>query len=143
MRSIFLSRLIYQTYNGYVMSQFRKIEQDLRAKGAIKWKHAMHLVRLLLSGVSSQALDAMHQSSPCDRISAENILENIHAANWRARRSCPKPDPTCGPVSAGEVLVCLQDSGAGRSLESAAETHLLRCSTFFLDNGITRVILTS
>ncbi len=50
-RSIFLSRLIFQTYNGYVMSQFRKLEQDLRAKGDIKWKHAMHLIRLLLSGV--------------------------------------------------------------------------------------------
>lgn len=30
----------------------RKLEQDLRAKGAIKWKHAMHLVRLLLQGKS-------------------------------------------------------------------------------------------
>jgi predicted nucleotidyltransferase len=50
-RASFLSKLIYQTYNGYVMSQFRKLEQDLRARGAIKWKHAMHLIRLLLSGV--------------------------------------------------------------------------------------------
>ena len=53
MRTVFLSRLIYQTYNGYVLSQFRKLEQDLRAKGAIKWKHAMHLIRLLLSGVTA------------------------------------------------------------------------------------------
>lgn len=50
-RQAFLSRLVYQTYNGYVMSQFRKLEQDLRARGAIKWKHAMHLMRLLLSGI--------------------------------------------------------------------------------------------
>lgn len=49
-RSMFLSRLVYQTFNGYVLSQFKKMEQDLRAKGAIKWKHAMHLIRLLLSG---------------------------------------------------------------------------------------------
>ena len=53
LRSIFLSRLVYQTYNGYVMSQFKKLEQDLRSKGAIKWKHAMHLIRLLLSGVTT------------------------------------------------------------------------------------------
>jgi len=53
MREAFLSRLIYQTYNGYVMSQFRKLEQDLRARGEIKWKHAMHLIRLLLSGVTA------------------------------------------------------------------------------------------
>src|ERR1041385_8875601 len=49
---MFLSRLVYQTYNGYVLSQFKKLEQDLRSRGAIKWKHAMHLVRLLLSGVT-------------------------------------------------------------------------------------------
>lgn len=53
MRSIFLSRLVYQTYNGYVMSQFKKLEQDLRNQGSIKWKHAMHLIRLLLSGVTA------------------------------------------------------------------------------------------
>jgi hypothetical protein len=50
-RDAFLSKLAYQTYNGYVLSQFRKLEQDLRASGAVKWKHAMHLIRLLLSGV--------------------------------------------------------------------------------------------
>lgn len=51
-REIFLSKLVYQTYNGYVMSQFKKLEQDLRATGKIKWKHAMHLIRLLLQGIS-------------------------------------------------------------------------------------------
>lgn len=35
------------------MSQFKKLEQDLRARGEIKWKHAMHLLRLLLSGISA------------------------------------------------------------------------------------------
>ncbi len=52
MREIFLSKLVYQTYNGYVMSQFKKLEQDLRSTGAIKWKHAMHLIRLLMSGIT-------------------------------------------------------------------------------------------
>jgi predicted nucleotidyltransferase len=52
-RQRFLSKLIYQTYNGYVMSQFKKLEQDLRARGEIKWKHAMHLIRLLLSGITA------------------------------------------------------------------------------------------
>ena len=50
-RKIFLSKLVYQTYNGYVMSQFKKLEQDLRSTGEIKWKHAMHLIRLLLQGI--------------------------------------------------------------------------------------------
>jgi len=53
MREIFLSKLIYQTYNGYVLGQFKKLEQYLRARGTIKWKHAMHLIRLLLSGVTA------------------------------------------------------------------------------------------
>jgi len=48
----FLSKLVYQTYNGYVMSQFKKLEQDLRTSGELKWKHAMHLIRLLLQGIS-------------------------------------------------------------------------------------------
>jgi hypothetical protein len=52
MRAAFLSKLVYQTYNGYVVSQFRKLEQDLRVRGEIRWKHAMHLVRLLLAGIA-------------------------------------------------------------------------------------------
>ena len=52
MREIFLSQLVYQTYNSYVLSQFKKMEQDLRTIGTIRWKHAMHLIRLLLSGIT-------------------------------------------------------------------------------------------
>ncbi|MEX0713395.1 MAG: nucleotidyltransferase domain-containing protein [Pirellulales bacterium] len=51
MRSTFLSRLVYQTYNGYVMSQFKKMQADVRNHGEVKWKHVMHLIRLLLSGI--------------------------------------------------------------------------------------------
>ena len=51
MRSIFLSRLVYQTYNGYVLSQFKKMQADLRNQGEVKWKHVMHLIRLLISGI--------------------------------------------------------------------------------------------
>lgn len=53
MREVFLSKLVYQTYNGYVISQFNKLEQDLRTRGEIRWKHAMHLIRLLLSGITA------------------------------------------------------------------------------------------
>lgn len=51
MRSAFLSRLVYQTYNGYVTSQFKKMQSDIRNQGGVKWKHVMHLIRLLLSGI--------------------------------------------------------------------------------------------
>jgi uncharacterized protein len=51
MQDAFVSQLIYQTYNGYVLSQFKKLEQDVRTSGTIKPKHAMHLIRLLLAGI--------------------------------------------------------------------------------------------
>src|SRR5882672_7111575 len=80
-RQGFLSQMIFQTFNGYAMSQFKKIEQDIRnqpsrdarrsAKAAapksaedeggsatrdsegIRWKHSMHLLRLLLTGAAT------------------------------------------------------------------------------------------
>lgn len=51
MKSIFLSRMVYQTYNGYVMSQFKKMQADIHNRGQVKWKYVMHLIRLLLSGI--------------------------------------------------------------------------------------------
>ncbi len=51
MREKFLSRMVYQTYSGYVMSQFKKIQADLRNNADVKWKHVMHLLRLLLAGI--------------------------------------------------------------------------------------------
>ena len=53
LRQAFLSQMIFQTFNGYAMSQFKKIEQDIRNSGQIKWKHAMHLLRLLLTGTET------------------------------------------------------------------------------------------
>ncbi|HXS98113.1 MAG TPA: nucleotidyltransferase domain-containing protein [Candidatus Limnocylindrales bacterium] len=51
-RNIFLSQYVHRTYNAYVLSQFKKIEQDLRNHDRVRWKHVMHLIRLLLSGVA-------------------------------------------------------------------------------------------
>ncbi len=53
LRDRFLSQMIFQTFNGYAMSQFKKIEQDRRNQGQVRWKHAMHLIRLLLSGAGT------------------------------------------------------------------------------------------
>jgi len=50
LRQCFLSQMIFQTFNGYALSQFKKIEQDLRNQGEVRWKHAMHLLRLLITG---------------------------------------------------------------------------------------------
>ena len=53
LRQQFLSQMIFQTFNGYAMSQFKKIEQDMRNQGEVRWKHAMHLLRLLLTGAAT------------------------------------------------------------------------------------------
>lgn len=47
-----VSRLAYETFGGYVLSQFRKLQADLRQHGNVKWKHVMHLLRLQLSGIA-------------------------------------------------------------------------------------------
>jgi uncharacterized protein len=51
MREAFLSKLVFQTYSGYVASQFKKMQIDMRNQGRVKWKHVMHLIRLLISGI--------------------------------------------------------------------------------------------
>lgn len=53
LRERFLSQMIFQTFNGYALSQFKKIEQDRRNHGEVRWKHAMHLLRLLLTGAAT------------------------------------------------------------------------------------------
>ena len=53
MRTSFLSQMIFQTFNGYALSQFKKLEQDIRNQGEIRWKHAMHLLRMLVTGAAT------------------------------------------------------------------------------------------
>ncbi len=71
MRACFLSRMVYQTYNGYVLSQFKKMQADLRNQGQVKWKHVMHLIRLLLSGIRS-----------CARASCRSGSRSIGTSCW-------------------------------------------------------------
>ncbi len=52
-RDSFLSQMIFQTFNGYAISQFKKMEQDLRNHGEVRVKHTMHLLRLLLTGAAT------------------------------------------------------------------------------------------
>jgi predicted nucleotidyltransferase len=51
MRRAFLSRRILQTYSGYAANQFRLMERKVRAGEPFRAKHAMHLIRLLHSGI--------------------------------------------------------------------------------------------
>lgn len=53
MREAFLSKHVYKTYSGYVLSQFRRMANAYKERGTYKPKHAMHLVRLLHSGIAA------------------------------------------------------------------------------------------
>ncbi|MGG8406073.1 nucleotidyltransferase domain-containing protein, partial [Streptomyces sp. 12297] len=49
LRGAFLSRHAHTTFARYAAGQRRKLEADVRTHGAPRWKHAMHLLRLLTS----------------------------------------------------------------------------------------------
>jgi uncharacterized protein len=104
-REIFLSRLVYQTYNSYVLSQFKKMEQDLRNHGKIRWKHAMHLIRLLLSGITvlqegfvpvrvdqyrDRLLAIKYQQLPWEEVDAWRL--QLHQTFDEAFTTCQLPD---------------------------------------------------
>ncbi|MCX4848866.1 nucleotidyltransferase domain-containing protein [Streptomyces sp. NBC_00893] len=50
LRGAFLSRLAHRTFARYAWGQRKKLEADVRQYGAPRWKHAMHLLRLLACG---------------------------------------------------------------------------------------------
>ncbi|MBC9728740.1 DNA polymerase beta superfamily protein [Streptomyces sp. TRM68367] len=49
LRGAFLSRVAHRTFARYALGQRRKLDADVRNHGAPRWKHAMHLLRLLMS----------------------------------------------------------------------------------------------
>ncbi|WP_329130411.1 nucleotidyltransferase domain-containing protein [Streptomyces sp. NBC_01476] len=49
LRGAFLSRRAESSFRGYAAQQLGKLEADLRTRGELRWKHAMHLLRLLIS----------------------------------------------------------------------------------------------
>ncbi|MEU9235923.1 nucleotidyltransferase domain-containing protein [Streptomyces subrutilus] len=49
LRGAFLSRRAHTSFSRYATSQHGKLLADVRVHGAPRWKHAMHLLRLLLS----------------------------------------------------------------------------------------------
>ncbi|MFC7306979.1 DNA polymerase beta superfamily protein [Streptomyces monticola] len=49
LRGAFLSRKAHETFARYALGQRKKLDADVRKHGAPRWKHAMHLLRLLMS----------------------------------------------------------------------------------------------
>jgi uncharacterized protein len=89
MREAFLSQVVYQTFNGYVLSQFKRMQSDLRNQGKVKPKHVMHLIRLLLSGIhvlreGTVSVDVgSHREQLLDIKNGEMPWDDIEA--WRLR----------------------------------------------------------
>lgn len=52
-RSMFLTRQIHATYSNYAQSQFEKLHASIARQGEPKWKHVMHLLRLLIAGTTA------------------------------------------------------------------------------------------
>ncbi|MBS0658801.1 MAG: nucleotidyltransferase domain-containing protein [Verrucomicrobia bacterium] len=105
-RALFLSQLVFQTFNGYALSQFKLIERDQRNAGGIRWKHAMHLLRLLLSGlhaVEHGELEVRVEGSERERLLAvkrgeipwsevERWRRELHARFEQALTTTPLPE---------------------------------------------------
>ncbi|MEV7193236.1 nucleotidyltransferase domain-containing protein [Streptomyces sp. NPDC093510] len=49
LRGAFLSCQAHDTFARYALGQRKKLDADVRTQGAPRWKHAMHLLRLLMS----------------------------------------------------------------------------------------------
>lgn len=48
LRGAFLSHRVHESFARYALGQRRKLVADVRTHGAPRWKHAMHLLRLLM-----------------------------------------------------------------------------------------------
>ena len=49
-RGAFLSQRLYDTYGSYARDQFKRLETTRQRTGQVKWKQAMHMLRLLMAG---------------------------------------------------------------------------------------------
>ncbi|MFJ8309189.1 MULTISPECIES: DNA polymerase beta superfamily protein [unclassified Streptomyces] len=49
LREAFLSRQAEQSFTRYALGRRKRLDADVRLHGAPRWKHAMHLLRLLMS----------------------------------------------------------------------------------------------
>ena len=86
-RDIFLSQHVHRTYNAYVLSQFKKLEQDLRNQGEFHGSMSCILIRLLLSGIAvlRDGFVPLRVERYCDRLLAIRAGETSWAEveKWR------------------------------------------------------------
>lgn len=128
-RHLFLSQMIYQTFNGYVMSQFKKMQSDLRNSGRVKWKHVMHLLRLLMAGIHAlKENDVLVRLEPsiCETLleikrglipwtETESMRKSLHA-EFDAAFACTKLPPRPDYEYANDFLIRARRAALSESL---------------------------
>ncbi|MFI2762955.1 DNA polymerase beta superfamily protein [Streptomyces echinatus] len=105
LRGAFLSRRAYDTFTRYALGQRKKLDADVRTTGAPRWKHAMHLLRLLMSArdlLSSGELriDVGEQREPLLAVKrgevpwvrVEEWMARLAAGTEEALRGSPLPE---------------------------------------------------
>jgi uncharacterized protein len=107
-REVFLSKYLYQTYSGYVLSQFKKMRHAVDRGEPHRPKHAMHLIRLLYSGIEAlkgngilvdagpyrdELLRIRHQNVPFQEVHARALELNLIFQEQYANTKLPdRPD---------------------------------------------------
>ncbi|MEU2554894.1 DNA polymerase beta superfamily protein [Streptomyces sp. NPDC014684] len=104
LRGAFLSRRVYDTFTGYALGQRRKLDADIRTTGAPRWKHAMHLLRLLTSArdllrTGELRIDAGDEREPLLAVKRGEVpwpevearMARLAAETERALRGTPLP----------------------------------------------------
>ena len=123
LRPAFLSRLAHTTYAGYVLSQAKKLEADVRQHGEPRWKHVMHLLRLLLAAAEllrtgemrldvdehrERLLEVRRGEVPWEHV--QQWRQQLQAAVDEALERSPLPEsPDVGAVDAWLISVRRRD----------------------------------
>ncbi|MFD5631458.1 DNA polymerase beta superfamily protein [Streptomyces sp. NPDC127072] len=89
LREAFLSLQAHDTFTRYALGQRRKLEADVRQQGGPRWKHAMHLLRLLMSArdllrTGRLTLDVGDQREPLLAVKRGEVPWP-HVEAWMAR----------------------------------------------------------
>ncbi|MGW3315671.1 nucleotidyltransferase domain-containing protein [Streptomyces fungicidicus] len=105
LREAFLSRRVHVTFTRYAHGQLRKLEADVRVHGAPRWKHAMHLLRLLTSArdllrTGTLVIDVGERRAPLLAVKrgevpwpeVESRMERLVEEGAEAARRSPLPE---------------------------------------------------
>ncbi|MEU6777125.1 nucleotidyltransferase domain-containing protein [Streptomyces sp. NPDC046759] len=89
LRGAFLSRRVHGTFTRYALGQRRKLEAGVRATGVPRWKHAMHLLRLLTTArdlllTGELRIDVGDQREPLLAVKRGEVSW-AEAESWMAR----------------------------------------------------------